>query len=196
MYLIPVFKADVWNAWIFMSVFIIQMLVIMLAGEQVRKRSHVPAEAKLNKSEKYSSIIANIVWLAALLYSVFLPFKPGTILFYAGLCAFMIGLTILSTATYHFIMMPPDQLITRGVYGFSRHPMYLATFLICLGAGISSGSLIFLGLCVIMVLCFHKEALVEEKVCLEKYGDAYQGYMNRVPRWIGRPGYRRKKFQS
>lgn len=187
MYFVPVFKAGIWNAWIYMSVFIIQMLVIMLAGDQVRKRSHVPAAARLNKSEKYTSVIANIVWLVALLYSVFLPFKPGTILFYAGLFAFIIGLTILSIATYHFIMIPPDQIITKGVYRFSRHPMYLATFLICLGAGISAGSWIFLILCVILISCFHKEALVEEKVCLEKYGDAYQKYLNSVPRWIGIP---------
>lgn len=187
MYLIPVFKAGIWNAWIFMSVFIIQMLVIMLADEKVRKRSHVPAEAKLKKAEKYTSFIANIVWLAALIYSVFLPFKPGTILFYTGLFAFMLGSTILSMATCHFIMTPPDQIITKGVYRLSRHPMYLATFFICLGAGISSGSWIFIILCIIMIICFHKEALVEERVCLEKYGNAYQEYLNSVPRWIGIP---------
>ena len=187
MYFVPVFKAGIWNAWIFMSVFIIQMLIIMLAGEKVNKRSHIPAEARLNKSEKNTSVIANIVWLAALLYSVFLPFKPGTILFYAGLFAFMIGLTILSIATYLFITKPPDQIITQGVYRFSRHPMYLATFLICLGSGMASGSWIFIILCIIMIFCFHKEALVEEKVCLEKYGDVYQEYQNQIPRWIGLP---------
>ncbi len=188
MYLTLVFKAGIWNAWIFMSVFIIQMLVIMLAGEKVRKRSHVPAEARLNKSEKYIPFIANLVWLAALIYSVFLPFKPGRVLFYAGLFTFIIGLTILTIATYHFITIPSDQLITKGVYRFSRHPMYLATFFICLGAGISSGSWIFIILCIMMIICFHKEALVEEKACLEKYGDAYQEYLNHVPRWIGIPG--------
>ena len=185
MYFIPVFKAGIWNAWIFMSVFIIQMLIIMLAGEKVRRRSHVPAEARLNKSEKYISVIANIVWFAALIYSIFLPFKPGTILFFAGFIVFMSGLIILSIATFHFMVIPPDQMIAKGVYRFSRHPMYLATFLICLGTGISCGSWIFIFLCIIMIFCFHKEALVEEKVCLEKYGDAYQEYLNSVPRWIG-----------
>lgn len=187
MYLTPVFKAGIWNAWIFMSVFIIQMVVIMFAGEQVRKRSHVPAEARLNKYEKYTSFIANFVWLAALFYSVFLPFKPGTIHFFAGLIVFVCGLIILSIATFHFMVTPPDQLISKGVYRFSRHPMYLATFLICLGTGISCGSWIFIFLCIIMIFCFHKEALVEEKVCLDEYGDTYQEYMNRVPRWFGVP---------
>jgi protein-S-isoprenylcysteine O-methyltransferase Ste14 len=188
MYVIPVFKAGIWNAWIFMSVFIIQMLVIMFAGEQVQRRSHVPAEARLHKYEKYASLVANLVWLAALIYSVFLPFIPGTLLFLAGLTVFLTGLLILSIATVNFIKASADRLISKGVYRFSRHPMYLATFLICLGTGISCGSWLFILFSIIMIFCFHKEALVEEKVCLDMYGDSYQQYMNRVPRWIGRPG--------
>ncbi len=31
-----------------------------------------------------------------------------------------------------------------------------------------------------MALSFYKEALVEEKYCLAKYGDAYQKYQNRI----------------
>jgi protein-S-isoprenylcysteine O-methyltransferase Ste14 len=27
----------------------------------------------------------------------------------------------------------------------------------------------------------------EERMCLEKYGDAYREYMERTPRWIGLP---------
>jgi protein-S-isoprenylcysteine O-methyltransferase Ste14 len=29
--------------------------------------------------------------------------------------------------------------------------------------------------------------LVEERTCLEKYGDTYREYMNRTHRWIGLP---------
>lgn len=157
----------------------------MFAGDNVRKRSHLPAEIKRNRLDKYAAFIANAVWLLALIYSVFLPIKTGTTCFYTGIIIFLTGLVILTLATYHFMKTPPDQIISKGVYRFSRHPMYLATFLICIGAGISSGSWIFLILCVIMVLCFHQEALVEEKFCLEKYGDAYLDYMKSVPRWIG-----------
>jgi len=31
------------------------------------------------------------------------------------------------------------------------------------------------------------EARVEERYCLEKYGDAYRKYMKRTPRWLGLP---------
>jgi protein-S-isoprenylcysteine O-methyltransferase Ste14 len=186
--IIPILKPGIWNAWIFMSVFILQMLVITIAGDRVRKRSHLPGEAKRSKIDRYTGMTANSVWFLALLYSIFLPFKPGTVWFYSGLFVFVLGLTLLTLATRNFISTPSDQLITKGAYSFSRHPMYNATFLICLGSGISTGSWIFICISFIMAYCFHREALAEEKYCLNIYGNAYQEYMDRVPRWIGVPG--------
>ena len=71
--------------------------------------------------------------------------------------------------------------ISKGIYQLSRHPMYLATFLICMGTGIAAISWLFILLSLIMILCFHQKALVEERSCLDKYGSASKGYMKRVP---------------
>jgi len=185
--LIPAFKIGVWNAWIFMSVFILQMIVMIFAGKHVWERSHVPAETRRSRSDKYVSLVSNLVWLAGMGYSIFLPFKLGTVWFYSGLILFIIGLAVMTIATCNFIYTPADQVITRGAYRLSRHPLYLATFFICLGSGIASASWLFILLTLIMVYCFHQEALLEEKYCLEEYNTAYQNYKNRVPRWIGIP---------
>jgi protein-S-isoprenylcysteine O-methyltransferase Ste14 len=187
MSLIPAFKIGVWNAWIFMSVFLLQMLAIMLVDKRVWERSHIPVEARRNILERHVAIIGNLVWLLALGYSVFLPFRLGTTWFYVGLSVFIIGLTLMVVATIDFIATPADQLITKGAYTFSRHPMYLATFLICLGSGIAAVSWLFILVTIIMALCFYAEALIEERYCFNRYGDAYQEYMNRTSRWIGVP---------
>jgi protein-S-isoprenylcysteine O-methyltransferase Ste14 len=178
-------KIGVWNAWIFMSVFILQMSIISFADKSVRERSHVPNDARRTTLEKYMGIIANFIWLLALGYSVFLPLLFGTVWFYIGFSLFIIGVLLLSFSTSNFMTTPMDQLIQKGVYKFSRHPMYLATFLICLGTGIATASWIFILLSVIIAVCFHYEALVEERYCLKKYKDLYKEYMNRVPRWFG-----------
>lgn len=170
-----------------MSVFLIQMLVIMFADKRIRERSHVPIEARQNKLERYAGMVGNFTWLLAMGYSVFLPLLPGTIWFYGGLAIFIIGLILLATATFSFITTPAELLIKKGVYRFSRHPMYLATFFICLGSGIASASWLFIFFSLILAFCFHQEALIEERYCLEKYGSDYQEYLNRVPRWIGIP---------
>jgi protein-S-isoprenylcysteine O-methyltransferase Ste14 len=126
-------------------------------------------------------------WFLALGYSIFLPLEPGTFWFNAGFAIFIVGLIFMATATINFIKTPVNQLITRGIYQFSRHPMYLAAFLICLGTGVAAISWLFIVLSLLMIICFHQEALVEERYCLDKYGSAYQEYMKKVPRWFEVP---------
>ena len=170
-----------------MSVFLLQMLVMVFADERIWEKSHIPRDARRNKLERYVGIVGNFVWLVAMGYSVFLPLQLGTIWFYVGLFIFIIGLILMTIATFNFITTPADLLITKGLYQFSRHPMYLATYFICLGSGIATVSWLFIFFSVIIALCFHQEALIEERYCLDKYGSAYQEYLNSVPRWFGVP---------
>ena len=187
MSLVPAFEIGVWNSWIFMSVFVLQMLAIMFLDKRVWERSHVPVEARRNKLERYIGIIGNSIWLLALGYSVFLPLQPATIWFYIGFSVWLIGLILISIATVNFITTPAYQLMTKGAYSFSRHPMYLATFFICLGSGIAAVSWLFIFFSAIMTLCFYQEGLIEERYCLDRYGNAYLDYINRTPRLIGVP---------
>jgi len=168
-----------------MSVFLLQMLAMMFADKRIWEKSHVPIEARRDKLERNIGNIANFAWLLAMVYSVFLPLQLGTIWFRVGFSIFVIGLILMTMATFSFITTPADQLIIKGVYKFSRHPMYLSTFIICLGSSIATVSWLFLFLSVIIALCFHIEALIEERYCLDKYGSAYQEYLNSVPRWFG-----------
>jgi len=181
------FKIGFWNGWLFMSVFILQMLVMMFGDKSVQQRTHIPPEARRNRSERNVSVIANLVWLIALIYAVFLPIQLNTLWFYIGLTVFVVGLIVLAAATMSFMTTPVDELITKGIYRVSRHPMYLSTFLICMGTGIATASRIFMLLSLLMAYCFRQEALIEERICLEQYGSDYQEYANSVPRWIGFP---------
>jgi len=183
----PELKLGFWNGWLFMSVFILQMLFMMLGDKSVQQRTHIPPEARRSKSERNVSLIANLLWLIALIYSVFLPLQLNTLWFYIGLAIFVIGLIILAAATMSFMITPVDELITKGIYRISRHPMYLSTFLICMGTGIGTVSWVFILLSLLMAYCFRGEALIEERVCLEQFGSDYQEYSKRVPRWIGIP---------
>ena len=194
MFLMPTFKIGILNAWIFMSVFLIQMLVIMFADKRIRAKSHVPGDTKRNMRERYGGIIGNFVWLLAMGYSVFLPIQFGAIWFYVGLSVFFIGFVVIAIATFNFITTPAELLITKGIYQFSRHPMYLATFFICLGTGIATVSWLFVLFSIIMASCFYQEALMEERYCLNRYGKAYKEYMNRTPAWIGIPKKKSKRI--
>jgi protein-S-isoprenylcysteine O-methyltransferase Ste14 len=180
-------KISFCNAWIFMSVFILQMLLMAFSTKQKRKRSHVPKNERQTVLEKYTGITANLIWLLLLFYSVFLPLLFETFWFFIGSAVYMFGALILLFAILNFITTPIDQVIQSGVYKFSRHPMYLAIILICLGSGIATASWIFILLSILLAVCLHFEALVEERYCLNKYKEEYKEYFDCVPRWIGMP---------
>lgn len=55
-----------------------------------------------------------------------------------------------------------------------------------MGAGIASASWLFLIVIVSIILTVFITP-IEERYCLEKYGDAYREYIDKTPRWIGIP---------
>jgi protein-S-isoprenylcysteine O-methyltransferase Ste14 len=188
MSLVPAFEIGIWNAWIFMSCFILQMLVMFLLGKRVWARSSLPADVERNGAEKRAGVIGNAVWGLATLYSIFLHLRLGTLWFFIGFPIFFLGVMLLAIATADFAVTPSDRPITQGTYAFSRHPLYLSSFLIYIGTGIATASWLFLLLGLANIFWVRTEARVEERYCLEKYGDYYRRYMNRTPRWLGIPG--------
>ena len=187
MTIFPILKIGIWNAWTFMSIFIIQMIVILFYKKRVRKGSHIPDDERKTSLEKYISFLSNLIWLLALGYSIFLPLLCGTFWFYIGFFTFIFGTLFLSFSTYSFITASANQLIQKGIYKYSRHPMYLATFMIWLGSGIATASWILIILSVMLAICLGHEAGLEERYCQRIYEDHYIKYMDRVPRWFGMP---------
>jgi len=183
----PVFEIGVWNAWIFMSVFILQMLAVIFLGKRVWERSNHPSDVEKSKLEEKSSILGNGIWLLATIYSIFLPFKLGTAWFYSGLVVFLVGLVVLTIATINFATAPMEKPITDGVYRFSRHPLYFSLVIVYIGTSVATASWLFLLLGLANVFWIRVESLVEERYCLKRYGNEYQEYSNRTPRWIGIP---------
>ena len=187
MSLTPVFEVGIWNAWIFMSIFILQMLAVALFGKGVWERSSLPSDFSKSKREAKAGIIGNAIWFLATVYSVFLPLQLGTNWFYAGLTIFIVGLMILTIATAYFATAPVGKPVIRGIYRFSRHPMYLSLFIIYIGTSIATVSWLFFLLGIANYIWIRTESLVEERYCLERYGNKYRKYMNKTPRWIGIP---------
>jgi protein-S-isoprenylcysteine O-methyltransferase Ste14 len=56
-----------------------------------------------------------------------------------------------------------------------------------IGTGIACASWFFLLLAMILIIGSNRGVIVEERFCLEKYGNTYREYMERTPRWIGIP---------
>jgi len=170
-----------------MSSFLLQWLALALASKRVYQRTGRPADMKRSKSDRRIGVAATITWLIATIYSIFLPLQLATIWFYIGLGVFLFGLIMLTVATLNFAAAPHDKPITDGLYRYSRHPMYVVSFLIYSATSLASVSWLFLLLTITNVVLIRPEAILEEQYCLGKYGNAYREYMDRTPRWIGIP---------
>ena len=185
MQLIPVFKIGILNAWIFMACFLLLPYSIMVIFKKAYKKLGNPLD--MNKKEKVIGNIDNIIIYIASLYSIFLPFKLGTAWFYIGLFIFILGLSILIIAIINFLTTPLDLPVTKGIYRYSRNPLYFATFIIFLGIGIATASWVILLAAIIFLILTNIVVISEERYCKEKYGDIYKEYLIRTPRWIGIP---------
>lgn len=75
-------------------------------------------------------------------------------------------------------------LIYKGLYRFSRNPMYLGVISVVLGEGIYFEKLIVILYALALFLFFHLIIkYVEEPHLQRKYGDSYNAYLKKVPRW-------------
>jgi len=186
---LPAFEIGLWNAWILMLYFPFHPLVMIVmdkaigTGEMSKKMGDVPYE----KGEKRVFVISMVVILLLIAYSVFLPLKLGTMWFYAGLTTYLVGLVMFLTAIVNIATTPLGQPFTKGMYRYSRHPMLFSGSITFVGVSVASASWIFLLLSVVIIVLQTSQAIAEERGCLETYGDEYQEYLNRTPRWIGMP---------
>ena len=187
MSLIPIFEIGVWNAWIFTIWLLIQNFGVRLVSKDLYQRAGQPPDMKLSYANRIANYVSNPLWLLSTAYSIFLPFKLGTVWFYAGLVIFVAGLVINIIVTINFARTPMNEPITRGVYRYSRHPGYASLLLIYFSVSIASASWVFLLLTVLLAIEVGLSVADEEHYCLGKCGNAYREYMNRTPRWIGVP---------
>ena len=172
-------------AWVFFHVVPIDWPIFRYDIKAMFKKGG--ASPSYNKTEKIINNFGMAIWVILFIYSIFLPLPLGTPLLYAGIALFVVGLIIFEIAGIPWATTPFDEPITRGLYRYSRHPIYIGVFVQFVGIGIASASGLFLLLTVVNVALSILVAPAEERFCCEKYGDAYREYMNRTPRWLGVP---------
>jgi protein-S-isoprenylcysteine O-methyltransferase Ste14 len=77
---------------------------------------------------------------------------------------------------------PPQELVTTGIYSFSRNPMQTGIYLVFFGIGLLTGSLaltfIFTPLFIILMTIYVKK--VEEKELEMQFGQQYLDYKKKV----------------
>jgi protein-S-isoprenylcysteine O-methyltransferase Ste14 len=110
----------------------------------------------------------------------------GYVLAFVGIGLFMEGWRELYRAHQQ------NRLATDGLYGLVRHPQYTGLFIGLFGEGVVHWPTIFsVTLFPAIVLVYTLLAYREERKMLEKFGEQYRAYQERVPMFFpGRRGWR------
>jgi len=185
--LIPAFEIGLWNAWIFMLVDALTIPVFLRIGKNRWSPSPEKAMAGMSRVEKIILYGSKVLFVPALIYSIFLPLKLGTMWFHIGLPITLIGLIAGVMVLVNWATTPPDEPVTRGLYRYSRHPMYVSAFIMYVGLGIACASWVILLFAVVFTVISFFYADAEEQLTLELYSDSYREYINKTPRYIGIP---------
>ena len=101
-----------------------------------------------------------------------------------GAAIYLLGLTLCAISMRDFARPHANGMNTKGLYRYSRNPMYVAYFVCFLGIAFLTKSMIFFLILVIFQTAAHWIILSEERWCLEKFGKSYQDYQDKVRRYI------------
>ena len=79
-----------------------------------------------------------------------------------------------------------DQLALTGPYAWVRHPQYLGFILIMFGFLMQWPTLLTLAMFPVLAWMYVRLAIHEERDTLQRFGDEYRKYMNKVPGFLPR----------
>ena len=81
----------------------------------------------------------------------------------------------------------PDRLVEDGPYRYTRNPMYGGHLLFLAGLAVTTRSPVAAGLLGWHVKWFADRVAKDERRLQERFGEAYEKYRERTPRWSPRP---------
>jgi protein-S-isoprenylcysteine O-methyltransferase Ste14 len=138
-----------------------------------------------SKNERF--IIGFLPTLLLFIVSIFVPIQFG-LLVKIGVIISIIGF-YLNLLCFNAFVANQNPLNTKGIYNYSRNPMYVSGLMIFIGLVVMSWnksveSYTFIFRLFIWILGTHYAVLKEEKFLEKKYGEDYLNYKKKVRRYI------------
>ncbi len=159
------------------------LLLRSISKEAYKRAAYFPS---LRGKEQYAFYVYQSAILFMLFYTIFLDIQSEGAINLIGFILYGLGSLYYIISMYDFARPQADGLNNKGVYSFSRNPMYVAFFLYFLGIALITESLIYFTVLIIFQISVHYIILSEERACLAQFGDEYKLYMEKVNRYLGR----------
>jgi protein-S-isoprenylcysteine O-methyltransferase Ste14 len=157
------------------------VLLSILSKEALTRAAYF---APLIGREKIAYWIYQISMILSLLYLLLIKIKTGSVWFYIGLIIYCLGIVLYTITVINYAEPKTNGLNLKGLYRISRNPMYVSYFIYFLGCILLTHSWMLLVLLIIFQIASHWIILSEERWCINKFGEEYINYMNKVRRYI------------
>ena len=109
----------------------------------------------------------------------------GLTLFVIGLTIMIVGqITLWQNYSGFVVIKAGHQLITHGIYRFTRHPIYLGAILVYLSLPVYASSLYGILTMLILIPIFLIRIRIEERLLTEEFGDDYRNYQEATSKLI------------
>ena len=80
---------------------------------------------------------------------------------------------------------PTTQMVTSGVFRYTRNPTYLGLGILILGTGVAVNFIAWIALSVLVILAMHYLLVIpEEEYLADKFPHEYSDYKSKVRRWL------------
>ena len=175
-------KLGIFNAWIGTFALYFIGMFIALADKKAAKRLF--DMSWYNSEERVWAIWSMIFMYGLMIFSIWTPLKLGSGWFYTGAVVWLSGVAGYFTALYNYAATPQNEMVSGGMYKYSRNPLYFFYSLATLGVCIASASLPLFTVWIIYNILVHMLILGEERYCLETYGAEYGEFKKRTPRYF------------
>jgi protein-S-isoprenylcysteine O-methyltransferase Ste14 len=101
----------------------------------------------------------------------------GSALIVIGFILLLVAqITLRRSYSSTLVIREDHQLITHGVYRFTRHPIYLGVIMVCIGVPVYASSLYGVLTMSALIPVFLCRIRIEERMLTDEFGDAYRKY--------------------
>ena len=193
---VPAWTFDYWQAWVFIAVFMVSTLGPSLyiavkypEALQRRLRGGPTAETRPAQRIAITAVVGSVVVLLVMSAldhrfgwsTVPLPVTVlGDVLVFAGLTFAQIVIIQNNYAAANITVERDQTLVSTGLYGLVRHPMYTGTLIMMLGTPLALDSLWGLLALIPAVAALAVRIRDEEKMLTEELS-GYREYLDQVP---------------
>ena len=178
------YRFSIYNGWLFSSVFLVVSILLLILARSKNRQEIIDDIRSADRLEKALYLCSLLITASLYGFSLFLPLWGGTIWLTYGLIASVVGLAGYLLAQFQFYFKKPLEMLTGGLYKFSRNPKEVFSLIFWAGVAVATVSRMMFWLLILLMLVRYLVIRSEERQCLKKYGEPYQRYMDKTAQYL------------